>query len=151
MTWKFTKGGRRYLVGIIVFSTLLSVIGAILPTLRGKQIVYLNNTFWERLICLTAIILFFELSINIVRALSGRFENLFYRETLKNIQIELAKETVKVETEEIDNNTSGLFIDRLTKDSEKLASIFSKESKPPAATSPPYIPAWTGCPSIAAG
>lgn len=124
MTWKFTKGCRRYLVGIIVFSTLLSVIGAILPTLRGKQIVYLNNTFWERLICLTAIILFFELSINIVRALSGRFENLFYRETLKNIQIELAKETVKVETEEIDNNTSGLFIDRLTKDSEKLASIF---------------------------
>ena len=49
---------------------------------------------------------------------------LFYRETLKNIQIELAKETVKLETEEIDNNTSGLFIDRINSDTTRLADIF---------------------------
>ena len=124
MTWKLTKGSRKYLIGIGIFSMSLSLIGAIIPTFTAKQILYLNNSLWNKLLFVTLLVLIFEMSVNIFRYCFRKVGNLFYRETLKNIQIELAKETVKLETEEIDNNTSGLFIDRLNLDTTKLADIF---------------------------
>ena len=124
LTWRMTKGARRYMIGFTSCSILLSLVGGILPALRGKQMLHLSNSVWERLITVAIAILLFELSINVIRTLAGKFGNLFYRATLKNIQIGLAKETLKLETEEIDNNTSGLFIDRLSGDSSRVADIF---------------------------
>ena len=124
MTWKLTKGSRRFLFGVILFSIILSVIGGVLPTFSGKQVVFVSNSLWNNLIKVTLIILVLEVSINIFRNFNFKWGNIFYRETLKRIQIELAKETVQLETEEIDNNTSGLFIDRLTSDSNNLANIY---------------------------
>ena len=124
LTWELTKGSRKYLIGIGVFSITLSIIGAIIPTFTAKQILYLNNSLWDKLLFVTVLVLIFEMTVNIFRYCFRKVGNLFYRETLKNIQIELARETVKLETEEIDNNTSGLFIDRLNSDTTKLADIF---------------------------
>ena len=124
MTWKLTKGSRRYLFGVIILSIVLSVIGGILPTFSGKQVIFVSDRLWDKLIYVTLVILALEISINIFRNFDFKWGNIFYRETLKKIQIELASETVKLETEEIDNNTTGLFIDRLTSDSNNLANIY---------------------------
>ena len=110
MTWSLTKGARKYLFGFIFFVTLLSVIGAIIPTFTAKQILYINNTLWNKLLYIAIVILIFELFRNLFRYICGKLGNMFYRETLKNIQIELAKNTLNLEMEVIDTNTSGLFI-----------------------------------------
>ena len=106
MTWKLTKGSRRYLFGVIILSIVLSVIGGILPTFSGKQVIFVSDRLWDKLIYVTLVILALEISINIFRNFDFKWGNIFYRETLKKIQIELASETVKLETEEIDNNTT---------------------------------------------
>lgn len=124
LTWKLTKGSRGYLIGVCIVSILLSIVGAIIPTFSAKQIVYLNNSLWKKLLFVTLLVLAFNLALNLFRYLFRKLGNIFYRETLKNIQIELAKETVKLETEEIDNNTSGLFINRLNSDTCRLADVF---------------------------
>ena len=129
LTWKLTKGCRRYFFGYLLFIIFLSLIGAIVPTFSAKQILYVNNSLWNKLLYVTILVLVFELLRNLFRYFGAKLANLFYRETLKNIQIELARETVKLEVEEIDNNTSGLFINRLNSDTSKLADIFFQISE----------------------
>ena len=124
-TWKLTIGSRKYLLGCVIFTTLLSVTGAIIPTFTAKEILYINGSLWEKLIFIAILILVFELLVNIFRYLYRKLSQLFYRETLINIQTRLALETLSLETEEIDNNTSGLFINRLNQDTSKLADIFN--------------------------
>ena len=129
MTWKLTKGSRKYLYGFIIFIILLSVVGAIVPMFTAKQILYINNSLWNKLLYIAVFILVFELLRNLFRYCGGKLANLFYRESLKNIQIELAKNTLNLETEVIDTNTTGLFINRLNSDTTKLADIFSQISE----------------------
>mgnify|MGYP003488739488 CR=1 FL=1 len=54
----------------------------------------------------------------------AQFEKNF-RETLIDLQLELARATLELETEEIDNHSSGIFIDRLNKDTSDIAEIFN--------------------------
>ena len=124
-TWKLTKGSRKYLFGCIIFTTLLSVTGAIIPTFTAKEILYINGSLWNKLIFIAVLILVFEILVNLFRYLYRKLSQLFYREALINIQTKLAQETLSLETEEIDNNTSGLFINRLNQDTSKLADIFN--------------------------
>ena len=126
LTWKLTKGSRGYLILLMILSVILCAISAIIPTFSAKQILYINASTFDKLILITLSILIFELSVNILRYFHRKTDQLFYRKTLVNIQIELAKETLKLETEEIDNNTSGLFINRLSQDTSRLADIFER-------------------------
>ena len=123
LTWKLTKGSRNYLLLTTIFSILLCIASAIIPIFSAKQILYINDSLLGKLASITIYILLIELSVNVFRYFYGKFGQLFYRETLINIQYELSKETLKLETEEIDNNTSGLFIDRLNHDTSNLAEI----------------------------
>ena len=123
-TWKFTKGARKYLLYFFMFSLSLIVFSAIIPTFKGKQIIYVNNSNWNKLINLTIIIFIFEVLINIFRYFYRKNNQLFYRKTLLNIQMALSEEILKLETEEIDNNTSGLFINRINNDTGGLAVVF---------------------------
>ena len=44
------------------------------------------------------------------------------------MQYDLIKETMKIETSEIDKKTSGLFVDRLNKDAQELSTMFMEFS-----------------------
>ena len=45
-----------------------------------------------------------------------------------NLQIAVAKETLKLEVKEIDKTSSGVFIDRLNKDTEDISGMFMEYS-----------------------
>ena len=124
ITYSFTKGCRKYLLLCFIFTLLLSVTGAIIPMFTAKQIVFINNSIWDKLLFFTIMVLLFEMLVNTFRYFYWKFGQKFYRGTLTNIQIELSKETLKLETEELDSKTSGLFINRLNNDTLKLAGIF---------------------------
>ena len=124
LTWKLTKGARHYLLGFLLTTIILCIISVITPIFSAKQVMYITNGEFISLTYIAIIILVFEITRNIVRFLYRKASQLFFRKTLTNIQIELSKEILKLETKEIDNNTSGLFIERLNKDSNSLANIF---------------------------
>ena len=48
----------------------------------------------------------------------------FRRGTMKNIQIELGKEVLKISQTDMDSNSSGMFIQRVTNDTEKISDFF---------------------------
>lgn len=126
LTWKYTKGARLYLLGFLLFTILLCVISVIVPIYGAKQLIYISNSNWDRLIWAALIIFALEIIRNLCRFFYRKVSTLFFRKTLTSLQVALSKEILSLETEEIDNNTSGLFIVRLNNDTGNIADIFEK-------------------------
>ena len=124
MSWKFARKNKKYLFGYMLFYIILCIIGVVAPMLQAKQLLNISNSKWDALINISIFIFIVEMTRNLCTFVSRKLSQLFFRETLTDLQIELANSTLKLETEEIDNNSSGLFIDRLNRDTSDIADIF---------------------------
>ena len=69
-------------------------------------------------------VLIMEFVFNLMIYLKGLFYEKIYQKTLISIQKSIAGEILNLEIEEIDKNSSGLFIDRLNVDTENIAELF---------------------------
>ena len=126
LTWKYTKGSRLYLFGFLIFTILLCAISIIVPIFSAKLLIYVNHSQWESLIKAAIGVFVFEIFRNLSRFFYRKMSMLFFRKTLTSIQVALSKEILSLETEEIDNNSSGLFIVRLNSDSSNIAVVFER-------------------------
>lgn len=124
MCWNFAKKNKKYLLAYMCFHIILCIIGVFTPMLSAKQLLFINGSKYDSLIGISIFIFVVEISRNVCRFVARKSYQLFFRETLTDLQLELAKETLKLETREIDNNSSGIFIDRLNRDTSDMADIF---------------------------
>jgi len=123
-TWKYIKSAKMNLVGYGTVSILEAIISAILPLLSAKVILNITNGVIEQLVVSALVVFFIEIILYIMFYFKSFFYRRIYQKTLINIQKSLAKEILNLEIEEIDKNSSGLFIDRLNKDTEDIAGLF---------------------------
>ncbi len=123
-TWKFAKNSKKYLVMYIICSIISIIISILIPILSAKIIVNLTNNEFKQLILITIVIFIVENIRNIVHYFQRHNSNILFRETYINLQTELGKEILKLENKVIDNNGTGVFIQRLTNDTSKLSDIF---------------------------
>ena len=66
-----------------------------------------------------------EIFRNVVRFMSAKYSLRYYFAVKKNIQNDVAKETLKIKTSILNKNSSGVFIERITNDTNTLADIFN--------------------------
>ena len=123
-TWKYIKQTRMNLVGYGVVSIIEAIIGAIIPLLSAKVILNITNGIINQLILSAIAVFFVDLILYIAFYFKGFFYQKIYQKTLILVQKALAKEILNLEVEEIDKNSSGLFIDRLNKDTQDIAGLF---------------------------
>lgn len=123
-TWKYIKTSKKNLFGYGFVSVIEAIISAIIPLLSAKIILNITNGIIAQLILSSLSVLFVELLLHITIYFKGFFYEKIYQKTLTNIQISLAKEILNLEIEEINKNSSGLFIDRLNKDTQDIAGLF---------------------------
>lgn len=124
-TWKYAKNNRKTLFGYLVFSIFLSVISAVIPIITAKVLLSLTDGNFSELIFISCIVFLIEISRNAFRYFASKMSQIFFRETLVDIQLSIAKATIQLESSVIDKNSSGTFIDRLNKDSSDIADIFN--------------------------
>ena len=124
-TWIFVKEDKKYIILFLIFSLFLCGISVITPLLSAKMLLYLTDGMFKELLTITIIVLIVELIRNIFNFL---YNILFHKYTLKatsRIQVHIAKEAMKLETAELDNNSSGIFIDRINNDTKEIVNVFS--------------------------
>ena len=124
-TWQFIKEDKKYIILFMLFSLILCGISVITPLLSAKMLLYLTNGLFKELIIVTIMVLLVELTRNLFSFL---YNVLFHKYSLKatsRIQVNIAKETMKLETSELDSNSSGIFIDRINNDTKEIVNIFS--------------------------
>lgn len=122
--FRYAKRYKKYFILYFVSNIFLAIIGAIGPLLSAKELLVLTDGLLKNLFYISLAILGVELSRNVCHFLARKYSQLFAREVLKDIQIDMANEVLKIETADLDKKSSGVFIDRLVKDTSRISDIF---------------------------
>lgn len=123
-TWFYIKKCKSNLIWYAIVSIIEAIISAILPLISAKIILNITDGLMEQLIFTALTVCVIEFILWIAFYFKGFLYQKVYQKTLINLQIAVAKETLKLEIKEIDKATSGLFIDRLNKDTGDISAMF---------------------------
>lgn len=122
--WKYGKNQKKYIIGYIAFNVVFIFINLFVPILSAKIIVSLTSNQFKQVLFIGTIILIVEIFRNTAYYATSYFRHRIFRETFNEIEISLGTEILKIENSCLDENGSGLFIQRLTNDASKVADIF---------------------------
>lgn len=123
--WKYIKDQKPRLIGYTAASIFTIIISIILPILSAKIIVELTSNKLKQVLYISFVLLIIELIRNLFNYMARLCAQRIYREGFKKIQIHLGSEILKIENKCLDSNSSGVFIQRLTNDTSKIADIFN--------------------------
>lgn len=124
-TWKYMKDQKLNLLLYFICNIIGSIISICMPILSAKTIVNLTANKLKQVLYISIIILAVEIITNLIRYFTRYFSQVIYRETFIKIQCSLGKEVLKIENKCLDTNTSGMFIQRLTTDTGRIADIYN--------------------------
>lgn len=123
--WKYTKDQKANLIKYVI-ATIVSIgINLVLPILSARIITELTTNLSIQLVVIALIIFIVENLFNITRYFTDIYMQRVYRETFTKIQTELGSCILTLENKVLDENGTGVFIQRLTNDTSRLADIFN--------------------------
>ena len=123
--WRFAKHQKKNIIKTTIWKIILMIISVVVPLISAKIIVNLtDNKIYQ---CLIFVVLMFVLENlrNFAIYFSNYFSQSVFRETMVLMQKSLGDAMLKLETKVIDDNGSGVFIQRLTNDVSLLSNEFS--------------------------
>lgn len=123
-TWSYIKECRANLIGYAFVSVVEAIISAILPLVSAKIILNITDGVMGQLIYSALMVFGIEFILCLEKYFKTFFYQKVYQKTLINLQIAIARETLNLEVQEIDKASSGLFIDRLNKDTGEISGMF---------------------------
>lgn len=123
-TWPYAKKYKKYLIMYSLVILILIGISVVVPLLSARLLLNITDSLLEKVLLVALVIFVLEINRNIFNFLSSKLSQLFYINVLNDIQTDLAKETLELDIKEIDKHSSGVFIDRLSKDARDMADVF---------------------------
>ena len=120
--------GKEYNKNLIFFTVLsfaFVIVNVIYPIFSAKQITYLSTGLFKQLIVATLIVLGLELLRVLRMLLIKRNTQVYFMGVFKNLQLAVSKEILKIKAKDLDNNSSGIFIERINGDCGQLSHIFT--------------------------
>ena len=128
MSWYFVRKEKFYFIVLILLAILLAVISFIIPLFSAKLLLKLTDGLLKDLLLVAVIIFFVEILRNIILYFFNRIFELYSIKATTNAQIKMFEETLKIKTAVIEDNTTGMFIDRINNDTEDIINTFSNLS-----------------------
>lgn len=123
--WKYAKYQKSKIIGFIICNIINIIISVVAPIVSAQIIVKLTENMLRQVIYMALVLFGIEILRNCVHYFARYFSQVTYRETFTKIQLDLGKSILKLENSCIDNNSSGVFIQRLTTDTSKIADVFN--------------------------
>ena len=124
-TYKYAKSGRKYLWLFLVINIIMTIGSVIAPILVAQRLLALTSNNYSKLLIVVICIFIIEIGNNFCRLAYNYFYNKFYFDVRRNLQIELVRETLKITQKDLNNNSSGVFIERINSDTDNLTDIFT--------------------------
>ena len=123
--WRYAKNQKKLIILYILCNLFQIIISVFLPVLSAKIIVSLTDNQLIQVLNIALVLLIVELFRNCVVYLTNFFSQKIYRETFISVQSDLGYEILKLQNKCIDDNSSGVFIQRLTSDTSNIADVFN--------------------------
>lgn len=125
MSWKYMKGQRSVFV-LAVLSQLISVaLNIAAPILSARVITQFDTNASSKLLMTALALLGVRAVTDFALFVSNYSYNRVYNQTLSNLEKDLVNSVLEIENECMDENGTGLFIQRLTSDTTSLATGFN--------------------------
>lgn len=123
--WSYLKKQKKELIIYIITNIIYIGISILVPIISARQIIYLTDSKFDQLIMISVVIFFVEICRNIINYFAAKSCQVMYRETFIRLQNDLGKSILKLENRVVDNNSSGVFIQRLTGDTSKISDFYN--------------------------
>ena len=123
--WKYAKNEKKSLILIAIIYLIDIALNVITPILSAKIIIELTTNNFERIILIAVMILIINLISSITHYFSRVISLKMYQNSLQKIEIDLGKNILKLENSCLDKYGTGVFIQRLTNDTARIADVFS--------------------------
>lgn len=124
--WPYAKNNKKEMIIDIIGMLFLSVIGLVTPYLGARLIIDLSSKNYDSLIMIAVIIFFMEIFRNTFNLICSKFFSIFFHNSCTNLRLDILRKALSLETFEIDNNSSGVFIDRINKDAGNIPNVLDK-------------------------
>lgn len=111
-------------IAYIFLNILMCVLGAVVPLFTAQQLLKLTDGLLNDLFKISILVLGIQMMMNIIRYFSRKNAHRFFHLVSKDVQVDLAQEVMEIECKDLDKHSSGVFIDRLVKDTTRIADIF---------------------------
>ncbi len=123
--YNYGKEYKSCLIIQIICCIVGIAINISVPLISAKFIVNFTDSIWDQALFMSLVLLGIS-AVNEVKTLIIRKNTqIFRRGTVRNMQMSLGRETLKLEQFTLDSNSSGVFIQRLTNDTDKMAGMFT--------------------------
>lgn len=122
--YQYGKEYKKNLIEMIIAVISSTIIGIIVPLLTAKQIVYFTSSLWQQLLIISLVIFAVQAYISFAAMFfTRRNSHFFQRGTMKNLQMKLGKEILKISQNDLESNSSGMFVQRIVNDTEKMSNF----------------------------
>ncbi len=123
-TYFYAKERKKNLIYFLIGCIMSCAISAISPLLWAQQLLCLTNVDLNGLFNFALMIFLVEITRNVVHYVNNRNVQLFFHSARSNIQLTLAGEVLKTKMHDLNQKSSGVFIQRITDDCRSLAEVF---------------------------
>ncbi len=125
MSWCFVREEKLYFIILVILSLMLAGLSFIIPMLSAQLLLKLTDGLLKDLMLVAIIIFFIEILRNVILYFFRKIFELYSIKATTNAQIKMFEETLKIKTAVIEDNTTGMFIDRINNDTEDIINTFS--------------------------
>lgn len=122
--WKYSKDQKWKLFFLFFVNIFLIIISVIIPIYYAKIVVELSNNEFYKIFIVGLILMILDVLRNVFDYFSSLIAQVIYKNSFSKIQIDLGRETLKLENKVMEDNGSGVFIQRISSDASSLADIF---------------------------
>ncbi len=124
-SWKYTKNSRGQLAFSVICQILGAALGIVAPVVSARIIVAYTNNEADRVIYIALVLLGVQVLRNLFIVLSNIGYNRAYTGTLNALERDMVDNVLRIESQCLDEKGSGLFIQRITSDTARIASGFN--------------------------
>ena len=124
-TWVYEKVDKKSLILVIFCNVLMIVVNVVTPLLLARKLIYLTSSVFDKLLYIGIVIFVINMIYNSLSYVMNKTVQYIFTECHKRIELDLGKEILKIENQCLDKKGSGMFIQRITSDVNKISEIFT--------------------------
>ena len=124
ITWRYMTGAKLSLFIYFIIAVVDCAVGVLIPLFSAKLILNMTSAAISQLILAAITVFAIEFIGTVSEFLKGRLYQKIYYIVMMNIEVKLATEILKIEIDEINKASTGVFIDRMNNDAAEMSEIF---------------------------
>ena len=124
-SWKYAFNSRKIFIFAIVSQIFAALLGIVAPAVSARIVVSYSTNELDQIITLAVILIAVQLLRNLFLVLSNLGYNKAYSKTLSALERDLIENVLRVKSQCIDEKGSGVFVQRTTSDTQRIANGFN--------------------------